>query len=259
MADSQEKLIEQAVVLIMESHSTVCLTGAGISTESGIPDFRSKGGIWDRFDPNDFEIRRWLASEDIQRRYWEVARDGYELVKNATPSDGHIALAKLSRYDRLSLLVTQNTDGLHQKAGHDPDKVVELHGTSHVCVCVGCGNKSPRSEVHGRVRGGEAIPKCMDCGDLLKPDAVFFGEGLPKEKLSRAVGASIEAEVFLVAGSSLAVRPAGGLPERARKAGARLIIVNEGPTRFDAKADIRIQGKTGEVLPALVDAVLARA
>ena len=257
MADSQRKLIEQAATWIVESQSTVCLTGAGISTESGIPDFRSKGGIWDRFDPKDFEIRRWLASEEIQRRYWEVAQDGYDLVQNATPSGGHYALAKLSRYGRLKLLVTQNTDGLHQKAGHDPDKIVELHGTSHKCVCVGCGNKLPRAEVHERVQGGEAIPKCKYCGALLKPDAVFFGEGLSQEKLSRAVEVSVEAEVFLVAGSSLAVRPAGGLPERARRPGARLIIVNEGPTRFDAKADMRIQGKTGEVLPALVDAVLA--
>ncbi|MCY4381954.1 MAG: Sir2 family NAD-dependent protein deacetylase [Nitrospinae bacterium] len=257
LGDFQEKLIEQAAAWVVESHSTVCLTGAGISTESGIPDFRSKGGIWDRFDPKDFEIRRWLASEDIRRRYWEVAQDGYNLVRNAPPSSGHFALARLSRHDHLKLLVTQNTDGLHQKAGHDPEKVVELHGTSHVCVCVGCGAKLPRPEVHARVQGGEAIPKCEDCGSLLKPDAVFFGEGLSPEKLSRAVEASKAAEVFLVAGSSLAVRPAGGLPERARKAGARLIIVNEGPTRFDAKADIRIQGKTGNVLPALVNAVLA--
>ena len=257
MADSHKKLIEQAAAWVLESHSTVCLTGAGISTESGIPDFRSKGGIWDRFDPKDFEIRRWLASEEIQRRYWEVAQDGYDLVQNATPSKGHIALAQLSLHGRLKLLVTQNTDGLHQKTGHDPDEIVELHGTSHVCVCVGCGIKLPRSEIHERVRGGEAIPKCKDCGALLKPDAVFFGEGLSQEKLSRAVEASRKADVFLVAGSSLAVRPAGGLPERARKAGARLIIVNEGPTRFDDRADMRIQGKTGEVLPALVDAVLA--
>ena len=240
----------------MESRSTVCLTGAGISTESGIPDFRSKGGIWDRFDPKDFEIRRWLASEDIQRRYWEVAQDGYNLVRNATPSKGHFALAKLSLHGHLRLLVTQNTDGLHQKAGHDPGKIVELHGTSHVCVCVGCGTKLPRSEVHARVQGGEMIPKCEGCGRLLKPDAVFFGEELSPEKLSMAVEASKEAGVFLVAGSSLAVRPAGGLPERARRAGARLIIINEGPTRFDAKADMRIQGKTGDLLPALVDVVL---
>ena len=255
--NSQKKLTEKAAEWVLESNSTVCLTGAGISTESGIPDFRSKGGIWDRFDPKDFDIRRWLASGDIQKRYWEVAQDGYNLVRNALPSDGHIALARLSRHGRLKLLVTQNTDGLHQKAGHDPEKIVELHGTSHLCVCVGCGAKLPRPEVHVRVQGGETIPKCKDCGCLLKPDAVFFGEGLSPEKLSRAVDASKEADVFLVAGSSLSVRPAGGLPERARKAGARLIIINEGPTRFDAKADIRIQGKTGDVLPALVDAVLA--
>ena len=257
MNNSQKKLTEKAAEWVLESNSTVCLTGAGISTESGIPDFRSKGGIWDRFDPKDFDIRRWLASGDIQKRYWEVAQDGYNLVRNALPSDGHIALARLSRHGRLNLLVTQNTDGLHQKAGHDPEKIVELHGTSHLCVCVGCGAKLPRPEVHVRVQGGETIPKCQDCGCLLMPDAVFFGEGLSPEKLSRAVDASKEAEVFLVAGSSLSVRPAGGLPERARKAGARLIIINEGPTRFDAKADIRIQGKTGDVLPALVDAVLA--
>ncbi len=256
MNDSRRALIEKAAAWVLESRSTVCLTGAGISTESGIPDFRSKGGVWERFDPKDFDIRRWLASSEIQKRYWEVALDGYDLVRSAAPSGGHLALARLSRHGRLTLLVTQNTDGLHQKAGHDPERIVELHGTSHLCVCVGCGAKSPRPEVHARVRGGEAVPRCRDCGDPLKPDAVFFGEALPPEKLSRAEAASRKAEVFLVAGSSLAVRPAGGLPERARRAGARLVIVNEGPTRFDAKADIRIQGKTGEILPALADAVL---
>ncbi len=256
MKGSRKELIEKAAAWVRESRSTVCLTGAGISTESGIPDFRSRGGIWDRFDPKDFDIRRWLASSDIQKRYWEVALDGYELVKTASPSAGHLALARLSRHDRLALLVTQNTDGLHQKAGHDPEKIVELHGTSHLCVCVGCGAKSPRPGVHARVRGGEAIPRCGRCGGLLKPDAVFFGERLSAEKLARADAASRVAEVFLVAGSSLEVRPAGGLPERARRAGARLVIVNEGPTRFDARADARIQGKTGEILPALADAAL---
>lgn len=257
MSDPPRELIERAAAWVSESRSTVCLTGAGISTESGIPDFRSKGGIWARFDPRDFEIRRWLASAEVQKRYWEVAQDGYRLVRNAPPSEGHLALARLSLRDRLTLLVTQNTDGLHQKAGHDPARLVELHGTSHRCVCVGCGARCPRGEVHARVRGGEAIPRCRGCGCLLKPDAVFFGEGLPAEELSRAVAASREAEVFLVAGSSLAVRPAGGLPERARRAGARLVIVNEGPTRLDDRADIRIRGRTGEVLPALVDAALA--
>ena len=256
MDDSHQKLIEQAAAWVLESRATVCLTGAGISTESGIPDFRSKGGIWDRFDPKDFDIRRWLVSEDIQRRYWKVAQDGYNLVRNALPSGGHFALAKLSQHNHLDLLVTQNTDGLHQKAGHDLDKIVELHGTSHACVCVGCGAKLPRPEVHTRVQSGEAIPKCEDCGCLLKPDAVFFGEGLAPQKLSRAVDASKNAEIFLVVGSSLSVRPAGGLPERARKAGARLVIINEGPTRFDAKADMCIQGKTGDLLPALVNAVI---
>ena len=147
MGGSRQKLIEQAAEWLLESRSTVCLTGAGISTESGIPDFRSKGGIWDRFDPKDFEIRRWLASEDIQRRYWEVAQDGYSLVRNAPPSSGHFALARLSEYGRLNLLVTQNTDGLHQKAGHEPDKIGGIaRNESYMCLCgVWSEIASPRS------------------------------------------------------------------------------------------------------------------
>jgi NAD-dependent deacetylase len=250
-------LMAQAIDWLRNSSATVCLTGAGISTESGIPDFRSRGGIWDRIDPKDFDIRRWLGSEDVRRRYWSASREGYPMVQQAAPSQGHLALARLADSGRLSLLITQNTDGLHQKAGHEPAKVIELHGTSHVCVCTECGERVPRSEVQDRVEKGEEVPLCQGCGGFLKPDAVFFGEGLDSDRLSRAVSEAEAAKVFLVAGSSLAVRPAGALPERAYMAGARVIIVNDGPTRFDWKAHAVLRGKTGDILPALVDATLA--
>jgi len=251
--------LAEAAAWLRSSEATVCLSGAGISTESGIPDFRSRGGIWDRFDPKDFEIRRWLGSEEIRRRYWEMAREGYPRVCGAPPSAGHHALARLARAGRLSLLITQNTDGLHQKAGHAPGDIVELHGTSHVCVCVGCGGRVPRPAVQRRVEAGEGIPLCGDCGGFLKPDAVFFGEGIPEDRLARSVAGAESAEVFLVVGSSLSVRPAGALPERALKRGARLIIVNEGPTRLDRRAHALLRGRTGEILPALVEAALGPA
>jgi len=248
--------LAQAAEWLRASGATVCLTGAGISTESGIPDFRSRDGIWTRVDPKDFEIRRWLGSEEVRRRYWAAAREGYRLVSGAAPSAGHSALARLDEAGRLALLVTQNTDGLHQKAGHSAERIVELHGTSHVCVCVGCGERLPRPEVQARVEAGEEIPWCRGCGGALKPDAVFFGQPVPPDRLARSVEGAEGAEVFLVVGSSLFVRPAAALPERALLRGGRLIIVNEGPTRLDSKAHAVLRGRAGDILPALVEAAL---
>lgn len=256
-SESPVDSITMAADWLRSSAATVCLTGAGISTESGIPDFRSRGGIWDRFDPKDFDIRRWLGSEEVRRRYWAMSREGYPRVVGADPSKGHEALSRLAGLGRLSLLITQNTDGLHQKAGHDPAEVIEIHGTSHFCVCAACGVRITRAEVQERVEGGEDIPLCDSCGGFLKPDAVFFGEGIAPERLERAVAGAESAEVFLVAGSSLVVRPAGALPERALLSGARLIIVNESPTRLDGKAHAVLRGKTGDILPLLVEAALA--
>jgi NAD-dependent deacetylase len=246
----------RAVQWLRESERTVCLTGAGISTESGIPDFRSGGGVWVRFDPRDFDIRRWTSSEEVRRRYWAATRESYPRVLEAESSEGHNALARLSRAGKLSLLITQNTDGLHQKAGHEPKKIVEIHGTSHFCVCVGCVEWVPRREVQARIQGGEKIPACGGCGSFLKPDAVFFGEPIVPERLSRAVDGAEASQVFLVAGSSMAVRPAGALPEKALMAGARLIIVNDSPTRLDGSAHALLRGRMGEILPALAGAVL---
>jgi NAD-dependent deacetylase len=212
--------------------------------------------MWDRFDPRDFDIRRWTASAEIRRRYWAATRESYPRVLAAEPSEGHNALARLSRAGKLSLLITQNTDGLHQKAGHEPKEIVEIHGTSHLCVCVGCGDRFPRREVQDRVQRGEDIPACGGCGSFLKPDAVFFGEPIVRERLSRAAEGAGSAQVFLVADSSMAVRPAGALPEKALLAGARLIIVNDSPTRLDGSAHALLRGRTGEILPALAGAVL---
>ncbi|MFP6869818.1 MAG: Sir2 family NAD-dependent protein deacetylase [Nitrospinota bacterium] len=250
-----DDLIARASGWIRGAERTVFLTGAGISTESGIPDFRSRGGVWDRFDPRDFDIRRWRASGEVRRRYWAATRDTYPRVLGAEPSGGHRALARLAQAGILSLLITQNTDGLHQKAGHDAERVVELHGTRHFCVCVDCGERMSRLAIHERVLAGEEMPVC-GCGGFLKPDAVFFGESIAPDRLRRAVASSETAQVFLVAGSSLAVRPAGALPEKAFQAGARLIIVNDSPTRLDDLGDALLRGKTGEILPALVSAIL---
>ena len=145
---------------------------------------------------------------------------------------------------------------LHQKAGHDPEEVVELHGTSHACVCLGCSGRVPRAAVQERVEAGETVPLCGGCGGLLKPDAVFFGEGIEAARLNRSVAGAEAAEVFLVVGSSLKVRPAAALPERALERGARLVIVNDSPTRLDPRAHAVLRGKAGEILPPLVAAAL---
>lgn len=257
MSDESAQMMARAAEWLRDSEATVCLTGAGISTESGIPDFRSRGGVWDRFNPRDFDIRRWTASEDVRRRYWAATRETYSRVAEARPSAGHTALARFSQAGKLSLLITQNTDGLHQKAGHRAQEVVELHGTSHFCVCAACGSRVPRRGVHERVLAGESAPACESCGGFLKPDAVFFGEAIEPAKLDRAVAFSESAEVFLVIGSSLKVRPAAALPERALIGGARLIIVNDSPTRLDSRSHAVLRGRVGDILPSLIGASLA--
>lgn len=206
--------------------------------------------------PKDFDIRRWKASTEVRRCYWAATLETYPRVLGAMPSAGHMALARLAEAGRLSLLITQNTDGLHQKAGHNVERLVELHGTSHFCVCVSCGERTKRVAVNDRIQAGEVIPSC-GCGGFLKPDAVFFGESIAPDRLIRAVLFSKSAQVFLAAGSSLAVRPAGALPEKALQGGARLIIVNDSPSRLDNLGDALLRGKTGEILPVLVNSILS--
>jgi NAD-dependent deacetylase len=235
--------------LIRAQQPCVALTGAGISTESGIPDFRSASGIWARFDPME------VATIDAFRRrpeaVWEFYAARLEVLDGARPNAGHLALAELERRGLLAAVVTQNVDKLHAQAGSR--EVVEVHGSVRRAVCLACGREEPGGAVLEQLRE-RAVPLCPECGAVLKPGVVMFGELLPEGELARAERLARDAELVLVVGSTLEVWPVAGLAERAR----RLAIVNRGPTAFDHRADLRIEGGAGEVLSAVVGVLDAR-
>lgn len=242
--------------LFAQATRPVVFTGAGVSTESGIPDFRSPGGVWDRYAPIDY--RDFLRDPEARRETWRRGLHTYPVVAAAEPNPAHLAIAELERLGRLAALITQNIDGLHQRAGSSPELIVELHGNAHQVRCLACGARDERAAVHGRVEAGEAEPPCQRCGGVLKPATVSFGEPMPADEVGRAERAARSCDLFVVVGSSLVVYPAAGLPELALQAGAPLAIVNASPTHLDPYAAVRIEAKAGEVLPDVVGRLPAR-
>lgn len=244
--------------LILRAERVVALTGAGISTESGIPDFRSPGGIWSRYDPDEFSFQRFLASETTRRKYWEFSRDFYPVVANAKPNAAHLALAELYRLGKLHCVITQNVDGLHQKAGIPEDKVIEIHGTLLFVVCLDCGKRYPRDEIQRRVTRGEIPPRCDACGGILKPATISFGQPMPAREMRLAEEAAASCGLFMVVGTSLVVYPAAALPLLAKRSGARLVIINLTPTAHDNYADVVIHGKASDTLQKIITLVKAK-
>ena len=237
---------------LRSARHVVALTGAGISTESGIPDFRGPNGMWTK-NPDAEKLATldyYMANPDARVRSWRNRLESE--MWEAEPNDGHRALAELERRDRLATLVTQNVDGLHQRAGSSPARVIEVHGTVHDAKCMSCGWRGPMQPVLDRVRAGEEDPSCAECGGILKSATISFGEMLVAADLERAQDESARCDVFLALGTSLGVYPAAALPEIALRAGARLVIVNGEPTPFDPVADSVIRSPLGEVLPAIV-------
>jgi len=232
----------------------VVFTGAGISTESGISDYRSQGGLWERYKP--VTIQEFLAGEDARRRYWQRKKDIYPTFAKAKPNAGHRAIAALERVGRLQVLITQNIDGLHEIAGNDPENIIELHGTERWVKCLACEKRIPRAEVQERLEAGEEVPLCK-CGGWLKPATISFGQSLPEDILARAFEESENCEAFLVVGSSLLVQPAALMPGVAKHAGAWLGILNRDETPFDDVADWRVNGEAGPVLEAAMPYLLA--
>lgn len=232
----------------------VALTGAGISTESGIPDFRGPDGVWTR-DPKAealSTIDRYMSDPEVRRQSWELERAnlmnlGYPL--RAQPNDGHLALAEMNRLGCLDFLVTQNIDGLHQAAGFPEDSLVEIHGNNRQTICVACKVKRPLRETLDRQ---EDDPPCLDCGGILKRDVVYFGESLNEHDLKRSEWHAGRAEVFIALGTKLEVRPAADLPGFALFNGARFVIFNNERTDLDRKADAIFREPLGEILPELV-------
>jgi NAD-dependent deacetylase len=232
----------------------VVLTGAGISTESGIPDFRGPEGLWTK-DPNAEKlsnIHYYMSDPEIRRLAWKGRLE--HPAWSATPNAGHRALVELERRGKLRALITQNIDGLHQRAGNSPDAVIEVHGTVHEVVCMRCAWRGPMSHALDRVRAGEDDPPCRECGGILKSATISFGQSLVPEVIDQAMQAATVADLFVAVGTSLQVYPVAGLVPLAARAGARVVIVNGQPTPFDDLADAVITAAIGEVLPVICTA-----
>ena len=243
--------ISRARALVETATRVVVLTGAGISTDSGIPDFRGPNGVWTK-NPSAEKtatLSHYLADPEIRRQAWRNRLDSP--AWRAEPNDGHRALAALERQGKLHTLVTQNIDGLHQRAGTDPEIVVEIHGTMRRVVCMSCGEEAPMERALERVRAGEDDPPCRSCGGILKSSTISFGQNLVEADLIRAQRAAEACDLLLAVGTSLGVYPAAGLVPLAVEAGAGLVIVNGEPTPFDDLADVVVRGAISEVLPEI--------
>ena len=242
--------VPDLAALVRERRPCVVLTGAGISTESGIPDFRSASGIWAKYDPMEYATIDAFRRDPV--KVWEFYALRFELLTTAAPNAGHLALAELERRGLVAAIVTQNIDGLHQRAGSRD--VVEVHGSIRSATCPQCEERVPLEQVVTALREAPA-PTCPRCGAVLKPDVVMFGELLPPDAIERATELVRQAGLFLVVGSSLEVHPVAGLPDEAAAAGVAVAILNRGPTPFDHLASVRIDGAAGETLSELAEAL----
>ncbi len=235
-----------------DARRVVALTGAGISTDSGIPDFRGPHGVWTRNPGAEklTDIHHYVADPEVRKASWKARMD--HAAWHARPNPGHQALADLERRGKLHALITQNIDGLHQMAGNSPDKVIEVHGTMRKVECMRCGATASMQKTFDRVRAGEEDPPCLDCGGILKSATVFFGQALVPEVLERALRAAVEAEIFLAVGTSLQVYPIAGAVPAAHAAGAKIVIINAEPTPFDNIADAVFRDPISALLPRLL-------
>jgi NAD-dependent deacetylase len=246
------ELIEAVSDMIVQSKKVVVFTGAGFSTESSVPDFRGPQGIWSKFDPSELNLPNFLRSEEIREKYWQVHKMFWETVKIAEPNSGHYAVTELHNIGKLDCVITQNTDGLHQKSGTPDEKVLELHGTMHWVDCLDCHQRYPRERAHEKMLAGEKVPRCDKCHGILKPATVAYGQAMPERETREAEVRSAGCDLFLAAGSSLVVYPAAQMPIIAKRSGARLVIMNLTETPHDHYADIVIGEKTGEALSRIV-------
>lgn len=250
---AQGSSLDDAVAVIGPARRILVFTGAGISTESGIPDFRGPNGVWRHRDPARYTLQRYLADPDVRRERWqdrlEAAGHGYR------PNAAHTAITHLQQAGRAPVVVTQNIDGLHQDAG--TSNVIELHGTSREVTCLACHRRLPVDVVLDRVREGDGDPHCELCGGLLKTATISFGQNLVAGDIEAAMQEAEHCDACLAIGSTLSVWPAAGVPARAVHNGVPLVIVNDGATELDAAASVVVSGRAGTVVPALVDRVVA--
>jgi len=230
----------------------VVLTGAGISTDSGIPDFRGPQGVWTKNPEAEkmATIQHYVADAEVRKRAWRSRLE--TPIHDREPNDGHRALVTLERRGVLDTLITQNVDGLHLKAGSSPERVIEIHGTTREVVCLDCGERAPMERALARVRAGEADPPCRTCGGILKSATISFGQGLVQADLERAGAAARRCDLMLAVGTKLSVYPIAGVVPVAKEAGAGVVILNAEPTEMDSLADIVLRGSISALLPRLV-------
>ena len=250
-----ETEIDAVVSWLRQARSVAILTGAGISTESGIPDFRGPDGVWTKNPAAErtATIQHYVADRDHRVRSWANRADSP--MHNAEPNAGHYALTALEGKGKLDTLVTQNIDGLHHAAGTSPERIVEIHGTVRDYACLGCGDRGPIEVVLERVRNGDKDPHCEQCGGLIKSATISFGQALIAEDLERAQLAAASCDLFLAIGTSLTVYPVAALPEIALQSGARLVILNAQETPYDPAAAAILRDGIGTVLPGIVELV----
>jgi NAD-dependent protein deacetylase/lipoamidase len=238
--------------MLRAAQRIVVLTGAGISTDSGIPDFRGPQGVWTKNPAAEklSTLQHYMADPEVRRHAW-LARLAHE-AWDAKPNAGHLALVRLEASGRLHTLVTQNIDGLHQRAGSSPERIIEIHGTIHEVVCMRCSERGPMQPTLERVRNGEDDPPCRRCGGILKSATISFGQSLVAADLRRAGRAAEECDLMFAIGSSLSVFPVAGLVPMAKRSGARVVIVNGSATEMDELADVALHGQLGLLLPRLI-------
>lgn len=234
--------------LLKTSFRIVIFTGAGISTESGVSDYRSQGGLWKKYQP--VTIQEFLADEEKRREYWIRKKEMFSQIREAKPNLGHLAIATIEKRAEWAGLITQNIDGFHQLAGSL--NILEIHGTNREAVCLNCEKNFPFEQIHDRLLAGEEIPFCEICGGLLKPNTISFGQALDQKVLNQAMDWAGHCDLMLAIGSTLIVEPAASLPRIASEAGATLVILNKDPTPLDDIANLVIHAPAGEFLDKVV-------
>jgi NAD-dependent deacetylase len=246
--------IARAIETLRDCTNILVFTGAGISTESGIPDFRGPDGVWTKVDPEEFTIQRYLANSATRRRSWAMRSEAGML--RAEPNDGHHAITDLWEAERLVGLVTQNIDGLHVASGFPEDAIAEVHGNVRTTSCTECGDRLPTGDVLERLDAGEEDPACIRCGGILKVDVVMFGEAMPEQEMTRAMAMAMVADAALSVGSTLSVYPAAYVPLTVVESGRPLVIVNRGETELDQVATVTVEEGATEALRAMADALI---
>ena len=252
---SLNEKINAVAALVREAGRIVVFTGAGVSTESGIPDFRSPGGIWTKYDPMEFTIGHFMSSAETRRMQWKILIEAGLMKAQAKPNKAHYAIFELERMGKLSCVVTQNIDNLHQMAGNHPTRVYELHGTMKYVICMDCGERYAAEKVLAGHDFDSDPPVCRNCRGILKPDVILFGEALPQYVFEDAVYHAEKCNLMMVIGSSLVVYPAAQVPFKAKKAGAKYVIINREATPYDYMADVVINASAGEVMERIIEEV----